>query len=236
MINKKNVLAVIPARGGSKGIKLKNIKPLAGVPLICWISKIIKKVRCIDRTVVSTDNNKIKKISLKCGLDVRFIRPKKLSGDQVSDLSVLNHALDKMEKIDSTTYDIVLLLQPTSPLRKAKHITGCVKMLVNKNFDSVWTVTKSDLKMHPLKQLKVSKNISLSYYDNQGDKIIARQQLKILYHRNGACYAFTRNCLKKQKRTLGLKCGAFITEDLINIDTQKDFQLAESLLKKGTKS
>ena len=236
MINKKRVLAVIPARSGSKGIKFKNIKRLSDIPLICWVNKAIKKINFIDRTIVSTDHNKIKQIAINCNLDVPFMRPKNLSGDRVSDLSVLNHALDKMEKIDSTIYDIILLLQPTSPFRKPKHVIGCVKMLINKNLDSVWTVSKSDLKMHPLKQLKVSKKLLLNYYDSKGEKIIARQQLKTLYHRNGACYAFTRNCLKKQKRVLGLRCGALITEDLINIDTQEDFQFAEFLSKKRNKN
>jgi len=236
MIDKNRVLAIIPARGGSKGVKFKNIKPLSGIPLICWASKIVKKVNFIDRTVVSTDHSRIKQIAINCDLDVPFMRPKNLSGNKVSDLSVLSHALDKMEKIDSTTYDIILLLQPTSPFRKPKHIVGCVKMLINKNFDSVWTVSKADLKMHPLKQLKVSGKLLLSYYDNRGGKIIARQQLKTLYHRNGACYAFTRNCLKKQKRILGLQCGAFITKDLINIDTQEDFQFAEFLSKRRRRS
>ena len=200
MINKKRVLVVIPARSGSKGIKFKNIKRLSDIPLICWVNKAIKKINFIDRTIVSTDHNKIKQIAINCNLDVPFMRPKNLSGDRVSDLSVLNHALDKMEKIDSTIYDIILLLQPTSPFRKPKHVIGCVKMLINKNLDSVWTVSKSDLKMHPLKQLKVSKKLLLNYYDSKGEKIIARQQLKTLYHRNGACYAFTRNCLKKQPK------------------------------------
>ena len=124
MINKKRVLAVIPARSGSKGIKFKNIKRLSDIPLICWVNKAIKKINFIDRTIVSTDHNKIKQIAINCNLDVPFMRPKNLSGDRVSDLSVLNHALDKMEKIDSTIYDIILLLQPTSPFRKPKHVIG----------------------------------------------------------------------------------------------------------------
>ena len=89
MINKKRVLAVIPARSGSKGIKFKNIKRLSGIPLICWVNRAIKKINFIDRAIVSTDHNKIKQIAINCNLDVPFIRPKNLSGDYISTFPVI---------------------------------------------------------------------------------------------------------------------------------------------------
>ena len=135
-----------------------------------------------------------------------------------------------MELIDSVTYDIIVMLQPTSPLRKAKHVLDTIKMLVDGAWDAVWTVSETDSKSHPLKQLIVDKN-SLNYYDISGGEIIARQQLKPVYHRNGIAYAITRECLLNKKSIKGDRTGAFIIKgDHISIDTERDLDLVEFIL------
>ena len=209
MYKGKKVLAIIPARGGSKGIKLKNIVKLRGVPLIGYVSKVLHKINIIDYNLVSTDSKKISDVSRKYNLNVPFMRPKKLSGDRISDIDVMIHSLKKIEKITKTKFDIIVLLQPTSPLRKHSDVVRVVKKLVNDELDSVWTVSKVDSKFHPLKQL-VIKESSLSYYDKLGKNIIARQQLSNLYQRNGVAYALTRECLLTQKKLLGKKNGFII--------------------------
>ena len=128
MINNKNILAIVPARGGSKGIPLKNLKKLGDYSLIARVGLTVKKVLEIDRVIVSTDNEKIAKEAEKFGISAPFRRPKSISGDKISDVQVLLHALKKIEKMDKKKYDIILMLQPTSPLRKAIHIKKNIKI------------------------------------------------------------------------------------------------------------
>ena len=230
MISNKRILIVVPARGGSKGIPLKNLRKVNGVPLVAAVGKIIKSLSEIDQSVVSTDHEEIASVAEDAGIAAPFRRPKELSGDRISDIEVLTHALLEMELIDSVTYDIIVMLQPTSPLRKAKHVLDTIKMLVDGAWDAVWTVSETDSKSHPLKQLIVDKN-SLNYYDISGGEIIARQQLKPVYHRNGIAYAITRECLLNKKSINGDRTGAFIIKgDHISIDTERDLDLVEFIL------
>ena len=234
MLNNKTILCIIPARGGSKGIKLKNIQKINGVPLIGYIKPIIDDLDIIDKAIVSTDNQKIADIALSLGLEVPFFRPNDLSGDSVPDLYVLRHALEEMEKISNKLYDIILMLQPTSPLRKSKHVRDAIQKLIDGNFDSVMTVTETDSKAHPLKQLIIEKD-KLTNYDNKAKEIITRQELNKLYHRNGVAYVFSRDCLLNQDTLINMGKNAsaiIIDEPTVNIDTKMDLELASYLLGK----
>ena len=226
----KKILAVVPARGGSKGIKLKNIRKIAGIPLVGHAANCINQIKFIDRSIISTDNLKIKEVANKYNLKAPFIRPESLSGDFVSDYEVLIHALNEMEKIDKTIYDIVIMIQPTSPLRLPEHIIESINLLINKNYDSVWTISKTDLKFHPLKQLVIDEQGKLNYFSSESSKIIARQQLKPVYHRNGICYVITRKCLIEQKNIMGKKAGFLKIEgNHISIDTEEDLNKVEKI-------
>lgn len=230
-LNKK-ILAVVPARGGSKGIKLKNIQPVGGIPLVALVGKVIKELTYIDRAIVSTDHPEIAKVAEESGIACPFMRPRLLSGDIISDIDVLIHSLNTIEEFDNIKYDVILMLQPTSPFRKPIHITQTIEKLISGNFDAVWTVSETDSKAHPLKQL-VLKNDKLDYYDKKGKKIIARQQLKPVYHRNGVAYAFTRECILNKKNIFTKNSSAVIIEDmLVNIDTEYDLMLANFLINK----
>ena len=232
MINKLKVLAVIPARGGSKGIPLKNLKKINGVPMVKLASQVASSVEFIDRIVVSTDNEEIAEAAIEGGADTPFRRPEILSGDRISDTQVLAHALQEVERQDKKIYDIVVMLQPTSPLRTKQHIVDSIEMLVNDSYDSVWTVSETDVKSHPLKQLTI-KNKALDYYDNKGKDIIARQQLEMVYHRNGIAYVLKRDVILNSKTIKGSNCGALICQgDFISIDTEKDLELTNYFLKK----
>ena len=235
MLLDKKILVVVPARGGSKGIKLKNIRPLKGVPLVALVGKVIKQLPYIDRSVVSTDHPEIARIAKEAGIDVPFMRPEKLSGDRISDWSVLHHALKATEEADNEIYDVIVMLQPTSPLRKPEHITATIEKLINGNYDAVWTLSETDSKYHPLKQL-ILKDDQVGYYDIKGSKVIARQQLDQAYHRNGVAYAISRDCLVNQKSIKGQKTSAvIIDESTVNIDTEDDFKYAEYLLRNESK-
>jgi CMP-N-acetylneuraminic acid synthetase len=230
MIDGKKILAVVPARGGSKSVPLKNIRPVLGVPLVARVGHLVKQIPMIDRAVVSTDHPEIARIACESGLDVPFMRPPELSGDIVADWDVLCHALMEVEKLDGMVYDIVVMLQPTSPMRRSEHVCNAIKKLVEEEWDAVWTVSETDSKNHPLKQLKVVSD-RVEFYDAKGGGIIARQQLDTLYHKNGAAYAMTRECILEQKTIKGKKTGALlINEPAISIDTLWDFKLVEFLM------
>jgi CMP-N-acetylneuraminic acid synthetase len=193
------------------------------------VGHLVAEIPGIDRAIVSTDSEEIAQVARESGLDAPFCRPEALSGDRISDLQVLTHALLEMERLDKVVYDIVVMLQPTSPLRTAEHVRDTVQILIEGDWDAVWTVSETDSKGHPLKQLTVREG-RLDYYDPAGKQIIARQQLVPVYHRNGVAYAIRRNCLVEQKSISGERTGALVIEgDMVSIDTLWDLELAEHI-------
>jgi CMP-N,N'-diacetyllegionaminic acid synthase len=230
MLKDQKILAVVPARGGSKGIPLKNLQPVLGVPLVALVGRAIAELPEIDRAVVSTDHDEIARVAEEAGIAAPFRRPKALSGDRIGDVDVLTHALVVTEALDGRQYDIVLMLQPTSPLRRSEQVRGCLNMLVDGGWDAVWTVSETDSKGHPLKQLTVSEAGDLDYHDPAAGAIIARQQLKPVYHRNGIAYAIRRECLAGQRTLKGGRTGALVVQGPhVSIDTPFDLELVEWL-------
>lgn len=232
MINQNRILAVVPARGGSKGIPLKNLHPVLGRPMISYTGDIVRALPCIDRAVVSTDHEEIARVAELSGLAAPFRRPPEISGDRIADWDVLVHALRTMEQMDACTYDIVLMLQPTSPLRCPEHVMATLEMFSEGGWDAVWTLSGTDSKGHPLKQLTVT-NGKLGYYDPAGKDIIARQQLAPVYHRNGIAYAISRKCLLEYGNIMGEKTGGVVLQgNFVSIDTEWDIALVEYIMRK----
>jgi CMP-N,N'-diacetyllegionaminic acid synthase len=230
MIGGAKVLAVVPARGGSKGIPRKNLRTIQGRSLVALAGDVALAVPEIDRRVVSTDDAEIARAAQAAGLDAPFMRPAEIAGDRISDHDVLVHALRATEQLDATRYDIVVMLQPTSPLRRAQDVSAVIRMLVEGGYDSVWSVSQTDLKAHPLKQLVVREG-RMDYWDERGAQVIARQQLEPVYHRNGVAYAITRACLLEQKTIKGARAGAYVVAgEHVSIDTEQDIELIEFLL------
>lgn len=230
----KRVLAVCPARGGSKGLPRKNIQPVGGVPLVARVGHLVGEMPEIDHGVISTEDPEIADIAVAAGLVFHGFRPAALSGDAVPDWPVLEHELRAAESAAGYQFDIVLMLQPTAPLRRPEHVRGALAMLDAGDWDAVWTVSPTDSKHHPLKQFSVDADGSLTYYDPQGAAVVARQQLSQLYHRNGAAYAISRACLVEQATIKGRRTAAYvIDEPMISIDTRFDLRLCEFLLEEG---
>lgn len=233
VINEFSVLAVVPARGGSKGVPLKNLRLVQHFPIVELAGRVASKVGYIDRAIVSTDHEDIAAAAVAGGLSDAIRRPEELSGDMISDVQVLTHALVAMEKLDGRQYDIIVMLQPTSPLRKPQHVIDTIEMLVAGSYDSVWTVSETDSKNHPYKQLTINEG-KLGLFDSRGETIIARQQLEPVYHRNGLAYALTRDCLMKQNSLTGKNSGAVICRGhFVSIDTEWDFKLVDFILDNG---
>jgi CMP-N-acetylneuraminic acid synthetase len=229
MYKKKKILVVIPARGGSKGIRDKNLKKIGKKSLIEITANVLNRINLIDCSMISTDSLKIAKEAKKFGLKFFKKRAKNLSGHKVGDAPVLKDALYIAEKKMNMKFDIILMCQVTSPLRKMKDIIGCIKLIINKNFNSVWSISKVDRKFHPLKQLKLIKN-DLYYFNSYGSKIIARQQLNDTYIRNGAIYAFTRKSIQSMN-LLPKKSGAIVLKSKqVSIDTKEDLNYVKRLL------
>lgn len=227
----RRILVVVPARGGSKGVLRKNLRPLLGVPLVARVGPLVRELTFVDRAVVSTDDDEIAEVAEAVGLAAPFRRPEALSGDRVGDLEVLTHALEALEVGDGVRYEVVVMLQPTSPLRRPEHVEAVVEKLVADELDAVWTVSETDLKYHPRKQL-VLEGGRLAFHDPAGSQVIARQQLTPSYHRNGAAYAITRECLLSQKSILGKNAGAVVLDEpMLSLDTLEDFEAVEAVLR-----
>ena len=228
MIN--SCLAIIPARGGSKGVKNKNIKRLNGKPLIYYTIRVAKKAKCIDRVIVSTDSEEIKKIALKFGAEVSFLRPRNLSTDKTPMYPVIRHALEFLEK-KGERFNIIVVLQPTSPLRRAIDIQQAIAKLIKTGADSIASVCLSEHSpfwMKVIKQGKIYPIIKSRQYSR-------RQDLPKVYRLNGAIYITKRDVLKKQKRILGANTQAFVmpVENSIDINTGLEFKIAAITLRDG---
>jgi CMP-N,N'-diacetyllegionaminic acid synthase len=231
MIANQRVLAVVPARSGSKGIPDKNLQPLGGYSLIARAARLLRAPECawIDRAIISTDAPAYAAEAEAHGLAAPFLRPPELSTDTAGAVETLVHALLATEQHDGVRYDMVLIVEPTCPFRRAEDVTGAAKLLVESGADSVVTVSRVDTKFHPHKVLVLDEG-RLGFYDPAGAAVKQRQSLRPLYFRNGACYALTRACLLERQLIFTEKTrGLLVERDLVNIDEHLDLEFARFL-------
>ena len=230
MHKNKRIVCIIPARGGSKGLPGKNIKMFCGLPLIVHTINQAKGSRLIDRVIVSTDNKKIADISRRYEAEVPFIRPKHLAQDKTSTIEVLLHAMDWLKK-DNYTFDILLLLHATAPLRTVNDINNCIKLLFKKNVSNVFSVTPAHRNPYfNMVEIKRSK-VTLSKNGNYASRQFAPE----VFDMNSSIYAWWKDILKKEKKTFlkGSRIYIMPKERSIDIDDYIDFKLAEILVKNG---
>lgn len=226
------VLGVIPARGGSKSIPRKNIIPLFGKPLLAYTIEAALASKLLTRFVVSTDDAEISSVAHKYGADVPFLRPAEIASDDALSLPVIQHATRKVEKLDDTVFDVVVMLQPSTPLRTSEDIDTGISMLIESNSDSVISVVEVDSN-HPFRMKRVLDDGRLINYIDQGfEDMRPRQQLPPVFIRSGALYITQRDVLMEQNSFVGQDCRAYIMpkERAVNIDSEFDLQLAEFLL------
>jgi CMP-N,N'-diacetyllegionaminic acid synthase len=227
----KKILAVIPARGGSKSIPRKNIALIAGRPLLAYTIDEALKVSAISDLIVSTDDEQIASIAESLGALVPFIRPTDLATDHIQAAPVLRHALAHMEKLKREFYDAIMMLQPTSPLRKASHIKTAIDMLAGRDCDSVVSVVPVDGN-HPFRMKRLIGDQLVNFIDQGFEDMRPRQTLPPVYIRNGAVYLSRRHVLVDQQQLVGPACLGFemSAEESVNIDNRIDFKIAELLL------
>ncbi len=217
------ILAIIPGRGGSKGIPSKNIQKLGELPLIAHTIRSAKNSKKVNRIIVSTDNKKIAKIAREHGADVPFLRPKKFSRDSSSTLDVVQHTIHYLQKVENYTPDIITILLPTSPFRSPDLIDKSIKLLKKTNATSVVSVFKS--KEHAFKAF-LPKDGFLKPFKSNYKKYYRRQLLPDFYHTTGAAYTFWFDTLKKFGHYYGPRMKPIIsTKDEMNVDVDSLFDL-----------
>ncbi|MCM3040927.1 acylneuraminate cytidylyltransferase family protein [Paenibacillus motobuensis] len=228
------ILAVITARGGSKGIPLKNIKLLNNIPMINYTIEAALQCRCIDEVIVSTDHNEIADISIKAGAQVPFIRPAELSTDYAKSIDVVIHAIKHYEKENNTKISHLILLQPTSPLRTAEDIDNAWEIYLNAEADSLQSVVETN--DHPYYLREIRDGLLVNYNKEELRKDLRRQDLELLYRVNGAIYIANRDLIMNCRTFVGDKNAAYIMsrERSIDIDDMLDFRLAKMLFKQET--
>jgi CMP-N-acetylneuraminic acid synthetase len=224
-------LAIIPARGGSKGIREKNVVGLGGKPLIEHTIRKALQSNLINRVIVSTDSKKIAEVAQSYGAEVPFLRPRKISGDSSPTISTVKHAIQFLKEQSDFVPDIILLLQPTSPFRTVQMIDRSIRILKKSNASSIISVSK--IKKHPYSSFTL-KNKLLQPYRKNFEKFSLRQKIPSLYYPTGAIYTFWSENLK-QNSIYGTKIKPMLINDErinIDIDTPFDLFMAEMIIKK----
>lgn len=224
MKKKLKILALVPARGGSKGIKNKNLKKINNKSLIEITSNFIDECKIFDLKILSSDSDRI----LNLGKKLKFVtikRPKKISKDHINDFQVINHVIKELKR-KSLKFDYLVYLQPTAPFRKKNHFLKVLKKVIRKNLNGAWSVSKIDKKFHPMKII-LNKDNYIQLYLKEGEKFISRQKLDQVFIRNGLFYIFLINELVKKKSIYLKKIYLSVTNYFnVNIDTFKDLSIA----------
>ncbi len=226
------VLAIIPARGGSKGVLRKNIQQVHGKPLLAYSIELGKQCKQIMDTVVSTDDDEIEAVALSLGAFV-IKRPKELASD-VSDVAdTVSHAILELKEKQNKIYDIIVLLQPTSPLRTCTDISNVIGMF---NDDSPLEGVVSVVKVvdnHPARMYKLLDTKKIDPYIKK-EETIRRQDLEPLYIRNGCIYAVKTNVFMEKNTLMPTNKKAYVMDYrwAVNVDTEIDLELLEIVLPK----
>lgn len=219
------ILYLIPARGGSKGIPHKNIKLLHGKPLIQYSIEVARKFAADDDICISTDDLQIKAVAEGLGLKVPFLRPDYLASDTAGTSDVIIHALDFYSK-QGKEYDVVVLLQPTSPLRTVQNVKDCLAIYTDE-YDMVTTVKESNV------SAVLCKENAHGYLEQViGGNNVRRQEAEKLYEYNGAVYVINANAVKNKGLGGFTKIKKFVMseENSVDIDTMLDWKFCEMLL------
>ncbi|MEW6221790.1 MAG: acylneuraminate cytidylyltransferase family protein [Candidatus Hadarchaeota archaeon] len=228
------ILGVIPAKGTSKTIPKKNIKPLLGRPLIFYTISEARKSKMLSRVVVSSESEKIIALAKKYGAEAPFKRPKDLATPKARTVPAIQHAVKFMENLEMEKYDYVVVLQPTTPFRLSSDIDAALKKIVKTGADSVISVCDVGA-MHPARMKKIVNDKLVDIFKEvEGTP---RQELPPIYIRNGAIYAVKRDVLMNQNTLRGRDSRPYImpAERSINIDTMFDFKVAELLMREKMK-
>ncbi len=224
------VLALVPARGGSRGIPGKNIRPLAGRTLLDYVARAAAESGVVDRIVLSTDDQAIAGEGRRLGLEVPFLRPSELAGDETAMLPVIEHAVAALAE-KGWAPEIIVLLQPTSPLRRPSHIRAAVKELRSSGADSVVTVVELPRHLSPDYVMRVDDGRLVPFLP-EGARVTRRQDARPAFVRDGTAYAFWLRTLTGTHSIYGRVCRPLVipADESLTLDTQDDWVEAERRL------
>jgi CMP-N,N'-diacetyllegionaminic acid synthase len=229
-------LGLIPARGGSKGIPRKNIRSVAGKPLLAYTAEAALAARRLSRVVLSTDDEEIAALGKACGVEAPFLRPAGLAGDAAPMLPVVQHAVRWLED-HGDRFDAVCLLQPTNPLRRPEHIDACIDLLAASGADSVITVLAVPPEHNPHWVYFPNPDGSLRLSTGEVNPIPRRQDLPPAFHRDGSVYVTSCRVLMRENSLYGRRVLGYLLDAAAsaNIDSPEDLERAARLLssKKG---
>lgn len=230
------VVAIIPARSGSKGVKDKNIRDLHGYSLLEWSIKAAKKSKLIDRVFVSTDSEKYAKISLDCGAEVPFLRPKDISEDNSSDFSFISHSIKEFKKMNLHP-EYLVHLRPTTPIREPKILDDAISIFKDsKKFDSLRSVHLMSESSYKTLEINNGTLTPLSLFnDDLFNSNAPRQSYPNTYHANGYVDILRTNYILKSLEIYGKKILPFITKTAYEVDTLEDFEYLEYLASRSNK-
>lgn len=225
----KNI-AIIPARSGSKGLKDKNIKELAGKPMLAYTIEAAIKSRCFDEVHVSTDSELYAEIAQKYGAKVPFIRAMELAGDTIGTWDVVRMVLEKYKKDYSVSFESIALLQPTSPLRKEQHIVEAYRLFEEKEADFLVGVCQAE--HNPLWMNTLQENQSMDQFINLSLLSGHRQGLPVYYQINGAIYIGKVQYILNNVDYYRERSYAYIMDKVasVDVDDELDFAFAEYLM------
>ena len=226
-----NILGVIPARGGSKSIPRKNITPICGKPMIAYTIEAAQGSQRLTYFVVSSEDPEIIEVAKKYGASVPFVRPAELATDDAPTLPVVQHAVLEIERQQRVTFDYVVLLQPTTPLRLPEDIDRALDRLVATGADSVISVCDVGA-YHPARMRQIIDDQLVELPTREPKEMLRRQDLPPVYIRNGAIYAVRREVLMERNSMVGKVCRPYIMpeERSVNVDGRLDLLIAEILL------
>lgn len=225
------VLAVVPARGGSKSIPRKNLQKVGGVSLVGRAAQVAKSLPWVDAALISTDDPEIAAEAARHGLDAPFLRPEELAGDNANSRDMWRHAWLSAESHYGMRFDISILLEPTSPLRRPEDVERTVKTLVEQRSGAAATISPTPAHYTPHKTLTVDAGGHIGFYLPDGARHTLRQGIPPYFHRNGICYAVTREHLLDHNRLLeGDAQAVVIGRHVVNIDDMFELELANWLL------
>ena len=225
------ILGLIPARGGSKAIPRKNLAPLAGRPLLAYTCDAALASQRLTRIVLSTDDSAIAEIGRQCGVEVPFVRPADLAQDDTPMLSVLQHALKALQETEAYQPEAIVLLQPTSPLRRAEHIDAAVDILLSTGADSVVSVIEVPHQFNPVSLMRLEEGKLVFFLE--GPPILRRQDKPPVYARNGPAVLVVRREVLLQKNSLyGDDCRPLVMDERssVDVDDSLDLEFVEFLL------
>lgn len=229
-------LGIIPARSGSKGIPNKNLRELAGKPLLAYALEAANASGVIDRLILSTDSVEIADLGRKLGLEVPFMRPAELAADDSPMLDVLQHAVAQLER-EAWRPELIVLLQPTSPLRRPEHIREAVELLKSGNYDSAVSVVEIPSLFAPQKAMAIRDGL-LTFWAAEGKGITRRQQTEAAYAREGTVYACRRDVLMDKGNLYGERSAPYLVppEMALSLDTMDDWREAEERIAANQKA